>query len=79
MKSIKGENAITNPYVDPITNKKVIAYSVPIKDSSNNIIGIITSVKDCKDFSSLDKETNFLQTGSALIVDSNGNFIVCRR
>src|SRR5471030_1719267 len=76
MKSIKGENAITNPYIDPTINKKVISYLVPIKDSSNSIIGIITSVKDCKDFSSLGKETSFLKTGSALIVDSNGNFIV---
>ena len=33
MKSIKGENAVTNPYIDPVTNTKVIAYSVPIKDS----------------------------------------------
>jgi len=76
MKSIKGENSITNPYVDPITNTKVIAYSVPIKDSKDNIIGIITSVKDCMDFSILNNQINFLQTGSALIVDSNGNFIV---
>ncbi len=76
MKSIKGENAITNPYIDPITNKKVISYSVPIKDSSDNIIGIIISVKDCKDFSILNKETSFLKTGNSLIVDSNGNFIV---
>ncbi|BCZ44243.1 methyl-accepting chemotaxis protein [Clostridium gelidum] len=76
MKSIKGENSITNPYVDPITNTKVIAYSVPIKDSADNIIGTITSVKDCMDFSIINKEINFLQTGGALIVDSNGNFIV---
>ena len=76
MKSIKGENAITNPYVDPITNAKVIAYSVPIKDSKGNIIGTIISVKDCMDFSVLNKEIKFLKTGSALIVDSNGNFIV---
>lgn len=76
MKSIKGENAITNPYVDPITNTKVISYSVPIKDSKDNIIGVITSVKDCKDFSVLNKGINFLKTGSALILDSNGNFIV---
>ncbi|WP_160683464.1 methyl-accepting chemotaxis protein [Clostridium sp. C2-6-12] len=76
MKSIKGENSISNPYVDPVTNAKVIAYSVPIKDSKGNIIGTITSVKDCKDFAFLNKEIRFLQTGSALIVDSNGNFIV---
>ncbi|AQS02926.1 methyl-accepting chemotaxis protein [Clostridium beijerinckii] len=76
MKSINGENSITNPYIDPITKKKVISYSVPIKDSSNSIIGIITSIKDCKDFASLNKETNFLKTGNLLIVDSNGNFIV---
>lgn len=76
MKSIKGENAITNPYVDPVTNAKVIAYSVPIKYSKGDIIGTITLVKDCKDFSVLNKEIKFLQTGSALIVDNNGNFIV---
>ena len=46
MKSINGENSITNPYIDPVTKKKVISYSVPIKDSSNGIIGIITSIKD---------------------------------
>jgi len=78
IKSIKGENSITNPYIDPITSKKVISYSVPIKDSLNNIIGIITSVKDCKDFSGLNKDVSFLQTGSSLIVDSNGNFIVAK-
>lgn len=76
MKSIKGENAITNPYVDSNTKKKVISYSVPIKNSSGNIIGVITSVKDCMDFSSINKEVSFLKTGSSLIVDSNGNFIV---
>jgi methyl-accepting chemotaxis protein len=76
MKSIKGENAISNPYIDPVTNAKVIAYSVPIKDSKGTIIGTITSVKDCKDFAVLNKEIKFLQTGSALVVDSNGNFIV---
>lgn len=76
MKSIKGENVITNPYIDPITNAKVIAYSVPIKDSKGSIIGTITSVKECKDFAALNKEVKFLQTGSALIIDSNGNFIV---
>jgi methyl-accepting chemotaxis protein len=78
MKSIKGENSITNPYIDPITKKKVISYSVPIKNSSDNIIGVITSVKDCKDFSILNEETNFLKTGSSMIVDSNGNFIVAK-
>lgn len=76
MKSIKGENAITNPYLDPNTKKKVISYSVPIKNASGKIIGIITSVKDCMDFSSINNQVSFLKTGSSLIVDSNGNFIV---
>lgn len=76
MKSIKGENSITNPYTDPISKKKVIAYSVPIKNFNGNIIGIIRSVKDCMDFSSINSDVSFLKTGSSLIVDSNGNFIV---
>lgn len=76
MKSIKGENAITNPYLDPNTKKKVISYSVPIKNAAGKIIGVITSVKDCIDFSSINNEVSFLKTGSSIIVDSNGNFIV---
>lgn len=76
IRSIAGEDYITNPYIDPNTKKKVISYSVPIKDSSKNIIGIITSVKDCSDFSTLTEEIKFLETGSPLIVDSYGNFIV---
>lgn len=78
MKSIGGDNFITNPYIDQATKKKVISYSVPIKDSGNNVIGVITSVKDCADFSKLNEGTNFLKTGSSLIVDSNGNFIVAK-
>jgi methyl-accepting chemotaxis protein len=78
MKSIKGENSITNPYVDPNTKKKVISYSVPIKNSLGNIIGVIATVKDCMDFSSVNNEISFLKTGSSLIVDSNGNFIVAK-
>lgn len=78
MKSISGDNFITNPYIDQATKKKVISYSVPIKDSGNNVIGVITSVKDCADFSKLNEGTNFLKTGSSLIVDSNGNFIVAK-
>ena len=78
MKSIKGEDAITNPYIDPSTNKKVISYSVPIKNSTNDIIGVITSLKDCMDFSKLNEEIGFLNTGSSLIVNSYGNFIVAK-
>lgn len=76
IRGIKGENTITNPYIDPDTKKKIISYSVPIKNSSGNIIGIITSVKDCIDFASINNDVSFLKTGSSLIVDSNGNFIV---
>lgn len=76
IKSIKGEAAITNPFVDPNTKKKVISYSVPIKNSAGNIIGIITSMKDCMDFSKINSEISFLKTGSSIIVDNNGNYIV---
>ncbi|WP_459479955.1 methyl-accepting chemotaxis protein [Clostridium saccharoperbutylacetonicum] len=76
IKSIKGETAITNPFVDPNTKKKVISYSVPIKNSAGNIIGTITSMKDCMDFSKINSEISFLKTGSSIIVDNNGNYIV---
>lgn len=76
IKSIKGEAAITNPFVDPNTKKKVISYSVPIKNSAGNIIGTITSMKDCMDFSKINSEISFLKTGSSIIVDNNGNYIV---
>jgi len=74
--SMIGVSSITNPYVDPVTNKKVVTYSAPILDSENKIIGIITSTKDCSDFISLADEIKFLETGSIVIVDSYGNIIV---
>ena len=74
--SMAGKSSITNPYIDKKTNKKVITYSVPIINESDKIIGIITATKDCNDFYSLAKEIQFLKTGSLIIVDSYGNFIV---
>lgn len=74
--SMTGISSITNPYLDPETNKKVIMYSTPIFDSKNEVIGMITSTKDCSDFISLADEIKFLETGSIIIVDSYGNIIV---
>ena len=74
--SMTGISSITNPYLDPEMNKKVIMYSTPILDSKNEVIGMITSTKDCSDFISLADEIKFLETGSIIIVDSYGNIIV---
>ena len=74
--SMAGKSSITNPYIDKKTNKKVITYSVPIINESNKIIGAITATKDCNDLYSLAEEIQFLKTGSLIIVDSYGNFIV---
>lgn len=74
--SMTGISSITNPYLDPEMNKKVIMYSTPIFDSKNEVIGMITSTKDCSDFISLADEIKFLETGSIIIVDSYGNIIV---
>ena len=74
--SMTGISSITNPYLDPETNKKVVTYSAPIVDSENEVIGMITSTKDCSDFISLVDEIKFLETGSIIIVDSYGNIIV---
>lgn len=74
--SMTGISSITNPYLDPETNKKVVTYSAPIIDSENKVMGMITSTKDCSDFISLADEIKFLETGSIIIVDSYGNIIV---
>ena len=74
--SMTGISSVTNPYLDPETNKKVVTYSAPIVDSENEVIGMITSTKDCSDFISLVDEIKFLETGSIIIVDSYGNIIV---
>lgn len=78
IKAIGGENSISNPYIDPNTRNKVISYSVPIKNNLGKVIGVITSVKNCEDFLSITDEIKFLETGTPIIVDSYGNFIVAK-
>ena len=71
-----GKSSISNPYIDPENKLLVVSYSVPIFNENNEIVGIIAALKECSTFASLLDEIKFLDSGSLMIVDSYGNFIV---
>lgn len=73
---MEGKSSISNPYMDVEKNLMSVTYSVPIRNSSKEIVGIITVDKSCDDFSSLIDEIKFLKSGSIIILDSYGNCIV---
>ena len=75
---MQGKSSISNPYMDTEKNLRAVTYSVPIRDSSKHIVGIITATKSCDDFSTLIDEIKFLKSGSILILDSYGNVIVTK-
>ncbi|MGL4109419.1 methyl-accepting chemotaxis protein [Clostridium sp. LP20] len=73
--SISGNSEISTPYFDYDIGKKIIAYSVAIKDYNDEVIGTIVSYKESKELGEMINSIKFLNTGNSLIIDSYGNFV----
>ncbi|MBS6502870.1 MAG: methyl-accepting chemotaxis protein [Clostridium sp.] len=73
-KTIKGSEVISDPFISTIDKSRVTAYTVPLK-MDNKIIGAIIGLKSAEDFSKLSNDIEFLDTGSAFILNSEGTVI----
>ncbi len=51
--SIAGKSVASDPFTSKLTGDIVVVYSVPIKDPNNKIIGVLASVRDGNEISSL--------------------------
>lgn len=72
--TINGSEVISDPFISTIDKSRVTAYTVPLK-SDNKIIGAIIGLKSAEDFSKLSNDIEFLDTGSAFILNSEGTVI----
>lgn len=73
-KTINGSEVISDPFISTIDKSRVTAYTVPLK-KDNKIIGAIIGLKSTEDFSKLANDIEFLDTGSAFILNSEGTVI----
>lgn len=70
-RTMSGEEVVSDPFISTIDKSRVTAYTVPLK-SGNEVIGAIIGLKSTEDFSKLANDIEFLDTGSAFILNSEG-------
>ena len=73
--SVSGKSEVSTPYFDYNIGKKIIAYSVAIKDYNDEVIGVIVSYKESIELGEMINSIKFLNTGNSLIIDSYGNYV----
>lgn len=70
-KAIAGERFVTDPIISKSDNSLVVIYAVPIK-SGNEIIGVLTAIRDGNNLSTLTDDITFGETGKAFILNKDG-------
>ncbi|MGL5153240.1 MAG: methyl-accepting chemotaxis protein, partial [Clostridium sp.] len=73
-RAIKGELYASSPIVDRISGDLSIAYSAPIKQNGE-IKGVVAIIRNADTLSEKIKNITFLDTGNAILIDSEGNTI----
>lgn len=75
----KGQTFIGNLYPDEKTNRFLFDIGVPVLDpSSGRGIGVVMSVNNVKEFFKVSiHEIRFGRTGHAMLIDGNGDVLVC--
>lgn len=68
------EYSVYGPYESSIDGRLLVKYSVPIK-YNNEIEGILCLVKEGDNFSELIQDIDYLNTGYAIIMDSEGTIV----
>ena len=70
--AIKGKKYISNPIISKEDKELIVVYSVPLKDSNGNIVGVLAANKPIKDLSNITNSISFLKTGEAYMLDRDG-------
>ena len=71
-KALSGKIAISDPLISKSENKLIVCYAAPIKDTNNNIVGVLVAIKDGQNISSLTDDITFGETGKAFMLSSTG-------
>ncbi|SHE52570.1 methyl-accepting chemotaxis protein [Clostridium fallax] len=76
--SKEGKDCISKPVRSIVDNTLLVAFSTPLKDLENNIIGVLVLVKPGDEFSKITDTIKFLNTGSAYMIDNEGTIIASK-
>ncbi|GAA0122172.1 methyl-accepting chemotaxis protein [Clostridium faecium] len=71
-KALSGGVSISEPFIDQISGDTIIVYSVPIKDSSGRVKGVITATRDLERINAMIAKVTFGETGKAFMLDKSG-------
>lgn len=75
MKAMEGKSFISEPFISTIDKKLHVAYSTPIKDKNNAIIGVLVVIRSGDDLSKITNNISFLSSGECFMLDREGTYI----
>ena len=71
-KAIKGDNAISDPLIGSIDGTVVIMIAVPLRNDSNEVIGVLYAARDGNELSNIISSITYAETGKAWMINSKG-------
>lgn len=74
-RNMKGEIVISDPFVSSLDGQMIMTYGMPIKDKKGNVVSIVEYVRLATEVSEILNDVEFLETGSAYMINSEGTVI----
>lgn len=76
LRSLQGEQVLTDTFIGELSKKKVLAFSVPVYEN-DRIVGTLIASDSVEAFSTvLDERNMFYGSGYVHLVDSEGNYLI---
>ncbi len=75
-KALAGEHFVSNPNVSPVNNKLMVFYSVPVRDSSSKITGVLAAVFYSQTLSDLCTDITIGKDSHPFIIDMRSGSLV---
>ncbi|ADK15535.1 MULTISPECIES: methyl-accepting chemotaxis protein [Clostridium] len=73
-KALAGEKNVSDPVLSKTQNAMVIVYAAPIKNG-NQIVGVITAVRNGKTLNDITKDITFGKSGQAFMINKQGTAV----
>lgn len=74
-RGMKGEIVISDPFPSSLDGKMIMTYGMPIKDKNGSVVSIVEYVRLATEVSEILNDVEFLETGSAYMINSEGTVI----
>ena len=74
-RNMKGEIVISDPFPSSQDGKMIMTYGMPIKDKNGSVVSVVEYVRLATEVSEILNDVEFLETGSAYMINSEGTVI----